>query len=77
VSADDEEAKTMVATCTGGRKVIGGGWILSNVSDDDVLIEASYPSSNTEWSVIGSNEVAGGNHSYSLQAYAVCANVTT
>ena len=75
VSADTELAKTVTATCTGGRKVIGGGFEFSNVSDDHVSVVASFPSSATVWTVSTGDMTSGGDHSYSVRAYAICANV--
>jgi len=75
ISADDEAAKTVTATCTGGTKVIGGGFELSSVSDTNVLVLASFPSSDTVWTVSGSDMTGGGDRSYAIRAYAICATV--
>jgi isocitrate lyase len=77
-SADDEAAKTATATCTGGTKVIGGGFLFTNVSDPAVVAAlASYPSSDTVWTVTTPDVTSGGDHSYSITAYAICANVAS
>jgi hypothetical protein len=75
VSADDEAAKTVTATCTGGTKVIGGGFEFSSVNDNDVMVLSSYPSSDTEWTVSASDMTGGGDRSYAVRAYAICATV--
>jgi hypothetical protein len=75
VSADTEAAKTVSATCTGGTKVIGGGFQFSSVSDATVGVLESYPSSDTEWTVSASDMTSGGDHSYAIGAFAICANV--
>jgi hypothetical protein len=75
VSADTEAAKTVTATCTGGTKVIGGGFEFSSVSDASVMVLSSYPTSATVWSVSTSDMTQGGDHSYAVRAYAVCANI--
>ena len=67
----------MTATCTGGRKVIGGGYALSAVSDSDVLVLASYPSTDDTWTVSANDLTSGGDHSYAIQAYAICATVAS
>jgi hypothetical protein len=75
-STDDENAKSVTATCTGGKKIIGGGYLTSNVSSPaDIIITSSYPSSDTVWTATGSVITGGGDQSYSLQAFALCATM--
>jgi hypothetical protein len=73
-SADDETTpKTVTATCSGGRSVLGGGYFISGASDQtSILITQNYPSSSTVWTATGTLSTLGGDNSYSLQAYAIC-----
>jgi hypothetical protein len=77
LSPDNESAKSMTATCTDGRKVIGGGFELSAVSDPNVLVLSSAPTSDTVWTVTANSMTSGGgvDRSYALRAYAICATV--
>jgi hypothetical protein len=64
----------VTATCTSGKVAIGGGWLTGSVSSpEDTIITASYPSSTTVWTVTGTSYPSGGDQSYTLQAYVVCA----
>jgi hypothetical protein len=74
-SADDEADKDVTASCTSGGVAIGGGFLTSNVSDaSEIAITASYPSASDTWRVTGTvDNTGGGNQSYSLQAYVICA----
>jgi hypothetical protein len=75
-SADIEGARTVTATCTSGKYVVGGGWITSNISNGaEINISDSYPSSSTVWTVVGRNDNTSGDTSYSLQAYAICVTI--
>ncbi len=76
-SADDETAKDVTASCSSGGVVIGGGFLTSNVSDaTEVVITASYPNASDTWRVTGTVDDNGGDKSYSLQAYVICATTT-
>ncbi len=75
-TADDEVVpKTATATCPGGKVAVGGGYDALGMgvdADEEITIHQNKPSSSTTWSVIGSIDNAGGDASYSLQAYVVC-----
>jgi hypothetical protein len=75
-STDNEIDKTVSASCTAGKKLVGGGYRTSNVSNaSEIVITSSYPSSVTTWTVTGTiDSTTGGDESYSLQAYALCAS---
>ena len=76
-SADIEGARTVTATCASGKVAIGGGFFTTNVSSaQDTLITASYPSSTTVWTAVGTSYPSGGDQSYSLQAYVICATAS-
>ena len=72
-SPDDENAKTATATCPEGKKVVGGGWAITNQSG--ILypaITSSQATSDTVWTVTSTSLALPGDNSYSLTAYAVC-----
>jgi hypothetical protein len=73
-SFDIENARTVIATCPAGTKVVGGGFLTSSISNErKIVITASYPISDTVWSVNGTTDnIALGDTSYVLQAYAIC-----
>lgn len=71
---DNSDLKTATATCTGGRKVVGGGYTSTFVTATDeprVTITQNQATSDTVWSVraIESTNI---NNNWSLQAFAVC-----
>ncbi len=68
-SAPSSNNKSITATCTGGRKVVGGGFSANN---SNVGAQASYASSATVWTVDAvefSNVVS----TWTITAYALCA----
>jgi hypothetical protein len=78
VSAKSENIRTVVATCPPGKKLVGGGYLTSSADDpSEIVITASYPSSDTVWTAQGTIDSTQGNGSqaYILQAYALCATV--
>ncbi len=76
-SADTSALRTVVATCPSGKVAVGGGYETSNVSSaSNIAIFNSYPSSPTEWTASGTTIVVGGDTSYSLTAYVICATST-
>ncbi len=77
-SADDEDAKSVTATCTGGRKVIGGGFAISDVSGGFYpVVTANGPSSDTAWTVESTATTGSQDRGYKLTAYAICATVAS
>ena len=76
LSADDEYQKTVTATCTAGKKVIGGGWLTSNVSNsNEIYVSYNGPPNETSWQVIaGVDGATAGDESFSIQAVAICVN---
>jgi hypothetical protein len=76
-SADDSAPRTVVATCPPGKVAVGGGYRTTNVSSESsISISNSYPSSDTEWTASGSTIFFGGDPSYSLTAYVICATTS-
>jgi hypothetical protein len=75
ITPDDNLAKDITATCTSGKKVIGGGFNSLNVSDaNEVVIKSSYPNTESSWRVMGNIDASGTSTTFSLQAYAICIN---
>jgi hypothetical protein len=69
--------KTVTATCTSG-KVLGGGFVALAPGGGvaEVTVTASYPSSDTVWTVTASEDNGSDVGNWSLQAYAICADVS-
>ena len=77
-SADVSSFRSVVATCPSGKVAVGGGFETSNVSSAlNIAITDSYPSSPTEWTASGTTVFTGGDTSYSLRAYVICATGTS
>jgi hypothetical protein len=68
-SANNSNNKTVTATCTGGRKVVGGGFLSNNAS---VGAQGSYASSATAWTV-DAVELSNVPGNWTITAYALCA----
>ncbi len=66
-TATNSSAKTATASCPDGKKVVGGGFVVSGQFDP--AIRSSRPTSETTWSVSGTGSLFS---TYSLQAYAIC-----
>lgn len=70
---DETTPKPATATCTGGRSVPGGGYLISGVSSQTaILITQNYPSSSTVWTVMGTLSTTASDTPYALQAYTIC-----
>jgi len=66
---------SVTATCTGGRFAVGGGFqVVSHGTGDGPAILASYPSSNTVWTVTAGPVFKS--TTWSVQAYVICVNAT-
>ncbi len=66
---------TTTATCTSGKRVIGGGGQISTVASAPV-VGSSYPDTSSTWSVIPYCSFAGGGGSCNastVTAYVICA----
>jgi hypothetical protein len=72
---DIEGPRTATVDCPAGKIVIGGGFVTSSVSDaTDITITNSAASDSDTWSVSGDNsDAGGGDQSYALAAFAICA----
>jgi hypothetical protein len=65
--------KTTSVSCTGGKKVLGGGYMVSaSGNETQVTVTAGYPSANNTWTV--TTVKTNGNPSWSVTAYAICAD---
>jgi hypothetical protein len=68
IAANDDVTAT--ATCTGGRKVLGGGYSIATPAGDE-MVTTNAPTSDTVWTVTASSVTGGGK----VTAYALCATV--
>jgi hypothetical protein len=76
-SADDEnESKTAIVTCPGGRSVLSGGWSIAAADQVGVDVTRSEASSNDTWTVTGNVDDPSFVGKWSIQAHAVCALVS-
>jgi hypothetical protein len=66
--------KSISASCTGSKKIIGGGGYISPISQN-LAIQSSYPPSNNSW-MVTAVEASNENSNWIVTAYAICANVT-
>ena len=67
---DNTSPKTVTVTCPGGTKVLGGGGLATNNSSGTVALTASYPSSDTVWTVTAERQSGSGN--WTLVASVIC-----
>ena len=74
-AADVEGPRTSTVDCPAGKIVIGGGFVTTLVSDStDIAITFSAATDSNTWSVSGDNsDAGGGDQSYALFAFAICA----
>jgi hypothetical protein len=71
------DPKTTTATCTGGRKVVGGGYLVTTsvAGDlDEITVYENRPTSETVWTA-SAQEDNPSTSSWALQAYAICATI--
>jgi hypothetical protein len=64
----------LVVTCTDNRVVLGGGYLNPDTRGTSNTVLASYPSSDTQWTVQIFNP--SGSATFAVIPYAVCAAVT-
>jgi hypothetical protein len=71
-SPSNTSAKTTSVSCSGSKKVLGGGYtITASGNETQVTVTASYPSANNTWTVITVKNQA--NPTWSVSVYAICA----
>jgi hypothetical protein len=73
VSANDSTSpKTVTADCTGGQKVLGGGFVVVG-GDPEITAQQNQATDDDTWTVTAQeNDPVAGN--WTLQAFAVCAD---
>jgi len=69
-SANDSADKTVTATCSGTKKVVGGGGKIS-VQSGTIAILDSYPSADNQWS-ISAVETKSYSLDWNASCYAIC-----
>jgi hypothetical protein len=64
------------ASCTPGKKALGGGYNIDVVSGNqgDISAIESYPFDDDTWTVTGAEDDPGDVGSWSIQAYVICAS---
>ena len=74
-ATDSTTTKTVTATCTAGKRVIGGGARAIGTGTPDIAVSESYPATSNQWTALAREiNAVGGN--WTLTVYALCANVT-
>jgi hypothetical protein len=70
-------SKEDTAMCPSGKNMIGGGYALGGASNDFKFINIgkNHAASDSEWVVLAYQD-SGFNDSWSIHAFAICANVT-
>jgi hypothetical protein len=77
VSVDDETDRTITASCSPGKKVVGGGFLTTERSStSEIVVYSSYPSDQSTWSVSAKvDATTASDESFELEAYAICVSV--
>ena len=71
------EYQTIMVSCTGDKKVLGGGAVTSYGGQGISAIKESYPSADNKWTATATMKVDGTNwDSWSVTAWAICATVS-
>jgi hypothetical protein len=74
-ASDSNSPKTASISCTNGKKLLGGGAVITGVTDGKVVIIASYPYLNNQWDATAV-EASNTGSSWAITAYAICGTVT-
>lgn len=78
---DLPETASASVSCTGGRKVVGGGYevnagaVGADNNPAEVTVTQSRATSDTAWSVSAATDDMDGVETWTITAYAICANV--
>jgi hypothetical protein len=73
VSANSTSSKTTTATCSSGKKVFGGGYVIAaSGNETQVTVTGAYPSANNAWTVTTVKNQ--GSPGWTVSVYALCAN---
>ncbi len=70
ISPSTSNDKSVSVSCTGNKKIIGGGGSIS-ISDSKLAILSSYPSSDNTW-IVDAAEISNFNSYWTVTAYAIC-----
>ena len=71
-ATDSSPTKSVTATCSAGKRVIGGGARVTGAGATDVAITETYPPSTNQWTAFA-REINAVGGSWNLGAYAICA----
>jgi hypothetical protein len=77
-ASDSEEVKSVTAKCPNGKEAIAGGALLHGELKDVAIIGSSpfsEGSSRTGWSAFGHETGSGTTNNWSVEAFAVCAEL--
>ena len=76
ILSDSTSPKTATVSCTGSKKLLGGGAVLSGVTTGNVVIVASYPSLDNQWTATAA-EGSPTPTDWVITAWAICGNIAT
>jgi hypothetical protein len=74
-ATDSSTPKSVTVTCPGAKRVIGGGARAIGTGAAEVAVSESYPASANQWTALA-REINAVGSSWSVSAYALCANAT-
>ncbi len=74
IATDGTAIKGQAVTCPSGKRVVGGGYVLTGAAKSSVIANSNYALNETAWIVEGRRYSASG--SWGIQIYAVCVKVT-
>jgi hypothetical protein len=72
VSINFNSTGTATATCSAGRRVVGGGYTATNSQLDVIIVTANYPTADDTWTVSARFSYDFSSASITLTAYAIC-----
>ncbi|MGZ4462314.1 MAG: hypothetical protein ACXVZP_05700 [Gaiellaceae bacterium] len=76
VASSSVTPKTASPTCPTGKRVIGGGALISGPAANRITINAAFPDSDGTKFNVSSMEITATALNWSLNAYALCAKVS-
>jgi hypothetical protein len=66
------QERTFTVSCPGTKKVVGGGITVPDADVDILHVNASGPSSDTQWKVVVSRIGGNTNETATVTPYAIC-----
>jgi hypothetical protein len=66
----------VASATTSGRRVFGGGYIITGSNRLLIVVPENSPSSDAVWTVTAQEATTSDTSSWSVQAFAICANTT-